>query len=317
MSSRGHKLCAALCGKPGLLRCGRCENTWYCGTDCQKVHWQSHKGPCKEAAAKKSGGGGEEGGGVHPPASPPSEADSNDCAGGCGEPAELRCSICAGAKYCGQECQKKHWPEHKGPCKIAAALLPVIGNSVVDVDSNILQLKKLSALGNPVAQCRLGLCFFKGSGVAVNLREAVRLYKLAAEAGDAIAAMNLASCYTLGQGTPVDVQRAFKWYSFAAMAGHADAQCNLGTCYMNGVGTCVDQLKGVLFFTRSAEAGHVLAQHYLAAAHYNGQGIPINKHMAIKWWTTAAEAGHKDAAEILSRFPPARVAELLKGASGS
>lgn len=35
----------------------------------------------------------------------------------CGKPATKRCSKCKIAKYCGTECQKAHWSQHKESCK--------------------------------------------------------------------------------------------------------------------------------------------------------------------------------------------------------
>jgi hypothetical protein len=41
--------CGAEDGKNGseLLRCGKCKERKYCGTDCQKAHWKYHKLVCK------------------------------------------------------------------------------------------------------------------------------------------------------------------------------------------------------------------------------------------------------------------------------
>ena len=44
-----------------------------------------------------------------------------NCAAGCGSIATTRCSRCAGADYCGKECQTRDWPSHKAPCKAAVA----------------------------------------------------------------------------------------------------------------------------------------------------------------------------------------------------
>lgn len=47
------------CGKeeskdgPELMRCARCRNAMYCGVECQKADWKSHKGYCSKVASKK------------------------------------------------------------------------------------------------------------------------------------------------------------------------------------------------------------------------------------------------------------------------
>ena len=35
----------------------------------------------------------------------------------CGLKANFSCTGCLNTHYCGRACQKKHWPEHKGPCR--------------------------------------------------------------------------------------------------------------------------------------------------------------------------------------------------------
>ena len=68
------------------------------------------------------------------------------CSAGCGEVALERCSLCAGAKYCGRKCQKKHWPEHKGPCK-GVKLRNQIGNTIEIVDKKIEECKRDAEAG--------------------------------------------------------------------------------------------------------------------------------------------------------------------------
>eukprot|EP00667_Euglena_gracilis_P022060 EG_transcript_24363 len=29
-----------------LMKCGQCQAVWYCGADCQRAHWQEHRGSC-------------------------------------------------------------------------------------------------------------------------------------------------------------------------------------------------------------------------------------------------------------------------------
>ena len=45
------------CGAVPLSQCSRCKAAYYCGVECQRKHWKSHKDVCKEirvrAEAKK------------------------------------------------------------------------------------------------------------------------------------------------------------------------------------------------------------------------------------------------------------------------
>lgn len=51
-ATRPRHSCAG-CGGAGLKSCSRCKLTFYCGRDCQRRHWPSHKPLCKPAPATK------------------------------------------------------------------------------------------------------------------------------------------------------------------------------------------------------------------------------------------------------------------------
>ncbi|KAF2792660.1 hypothetical protein K505DRAFT_338493 [Melanomma pulvis-pyrius CBS 109.77] len=42
------------CGEPATLKCGGCKIDVYCGTDCQKLDWASHKTTCKEISLERT-----------------------------------------------------------------------------------------------------------------------------------------------------------------------------------------------------------------------------------------------------------------------
>ena len=75
-------LCAAGCGKDGILRCVRCLDALYCNKECQAKMWQQHKGPCKEMAAVKEKAKADEA------AEAKGKQDADDiqtlCSAGCG-----------------------------------------------------------------------------------------------------------------------------------------------------------------------------------------------------------------------------------------
>ena len=58
----------------------------------------------------------------------------------------------------------------------------------------------------------------------VDLKEATKLYRQAADQGDAGAQSNLGLCYEHGKGVPADMKEATKLYRQAAAQGHADAK---------------------------------------------------------------------------------------------
>ena len=53
----------------------------------------------------------------------------------------------------------------------------------------------------------------------MDLKEAVRLFRLAAEQGEAKAQFNLGVMYAEGQGVPQDFKEAMEWYQLGGHAG--------------------------------------------------------------------------------------------------
>ena len=41
------------CNRPSKTKCSRCKLTYYCGVDCQKKDWSSHKKFCKANSVNK------------------------------------------------------------------------------------------------------------------------------------------------------------------------------------------------------------------------------------------------------------------------
>ena len=175
-------LCGA-CGEPALLACSRCKNVYYCAPACQARDWAKHKGACKTAGA----GANEGDASSTTAASKASRAAEQTtaepialgpCAAKCGKPAVLRCSGCLGAFYCGEECQIRVWLQHKQQCKKAAKVIASMkGESqlqVEDMDASFASFKRYAEAGNAGAQFNLGLCYFNGSGIAVDKAEAVK-----------------------------------------------------------------------------------------------------------------------------------------------
>jgi TPR repeat protein len=261
MSSKPEPKCGVEgCREIETLHCKGCLIKFYCGKECQTRDWSQHKGGCKEIAAMNKKKAEDE----------LSNKLAHDiqtlCAAGCGEEALERCSVCAGAKYCGRKCQKKHWPEHKVLCKVAAEVLSQAGFDVEELDRDIKQYKIRAEEKDLDAQYHLGIHLFQGVGVSVDKCE------------------------------------AFRWFKRAAESGHIKSMRMYGICYCNGEGVAKDVHEGIKWITRSGEAGWADAQYSLGKIYENGRGIAVDIHAAIKWFTLASKAGHLGAKDALTRL---------------
>eukprot|EP00729_Bicosta_minor_P011043 gene11043-biopygen29075 len=151
----------------------------------------------------------------------------------------------------------------------------------------------------PAAQNNLGAMYRIGQGVEQDHVEAVKWYRMAAEAGDAMAQNNLGSMYRNGERVEQDHVEAVKWYRKSAEAGCADAQSNLGTMYHKGKGVEQDHVAAAKWFRKAAEAGYAAAQFNLGNMYDNGKGVEQDHVEAFKWFRKAADAGDANAHCIL------------------
>ncbi len=81
-----------------LERCTKCDTVQYCCQDCLQNHRPEHEVICKYLMEMN-------------------KMRQPTCAL-CGSATEklLSCKKCRKVKYCGKECQTKHWKEHKTVC---------------------------------------------------------------------------------------------------------------------------------------------------------------------------------------------------------
>lgn len=106
----------SFCGRSSkaLKRCRQCGSAQYCGKECQGNHWAQHKSECKRLSA--SFPAKDRQGSTNP--SPQLLWKTASCAFCGAYSAQLKsCTRCGKVKYCGKECQRKHWNEHKHQCK--------------------------------------------------------------------------------------------------------------------------------------------------------------------------------------------------------
>ncbi|EGB11477.1 hypothetical protein AURANDRAFT_4677, partial [Aureococcus anophagefferens] len=116
--------------------------------------------------------------------------------------------------------------------------------------------KRAVELGNVDAMNCLGLLYENGSGVKLDKKKAMKLYRAAADQGFAVAQSNLA----VSLDSEKQNEEAFRYYALAADQGYTRGEFNLGCCYRDGEGTEVDLGKARYWFERAAAKGHERAE---------------------------------------------------------
>jgi uncharacterized protein len=141
---------------------------------------------------------------------------------------------------------------------------------------------------------------------------ALRLMRPLAEKGNATAQHNVGASYFSGEGVAKDVKEAEKWFRLAAAQGYAPAQSSLGLIKLMSK----DYAEALKWNQLAADQGYPPSQVNLAIMYFEGHGVardPVRAHM---WMHLAAlqnapnAAGFRD--EIASKLSPAQLEQSLK-----
>ena len=169
------------------------------------------------------------------------------------------------------------------------------------LSGHVAALEKKARAGDTKAQLRLGIAFEFGEGVAKNLDEAARWYRIAADRGDPVAQTNLAYLYENGGASLRDPAEAAKWYMRAAVSGFARAEFNLGTLYLQGTGVERSDEEAAHWIGLAADAGCPTALAALGYLYANGKGVPHDPRKAADLMQKSAK---KSDANSCARFKP-------------
>jgi hypothetical protein len=124
--------------------------------------------------------------------------------------------------------------------------------------------------------------YHAGSGVAKDMNEAVRLYRLAIDQGIADAMVNLGAIFIKGDGLPSDIAEGIRLYNLAAEQESSEAQMRLGNMYEHGVGFRQDTAEAVAWYTRAIQQGNPNAQFCLGFMLFSGRGVPKDVQKACE-----------------------------------
>ena len=197
-----------------------------------------------------------------------------------------QCCQC-GQLFCGP-CTKKL--QGAGECPTCRASLNVSDEEEFRRMYNLVHTRS-PGRHTPVAQCNLGVMHRNGTGVAQDVREAVRLYTLAAAQGRTQAQHNLGIMYDTGTGVAQDPQEAVQLYALAAAQGFVDAQHNLYALAQ----------EAVRLYTLAAVQGHAISQYNLGNMYDTGTGVAQDLQAAVRLYSLAAAQGYANAQFNLGR----------------
>lgn len=97
---------------------------------------------------------------------------------------------------------------------------------------NMMWYFKLAEYGDPKSQFVVARAYEKGQGIAVNLEQALRYYKLAAQNHHDEAAMRLGAIYAQDSAWgEADPDQALFWYEYAAQNNYVPAQLKVSALY--------------------------------------------------------------------------------------
>lgn len=166
--------------------------------------------------------------------------------------------------------------------------------------------------GLPIGTAVCGLyAEFGLGGQEIDMKEAERLYVLAANRGSGLAQARLTFLKTHGRpGIKINLseaehwgaeckkhgESAVQWLKQAASSNIAAAQFCLALCYYNGIAVKSDDSKAFKWCEAAGVLGHPGAQNVLGNLYIEGSGCTANPNLGLRWYIKAAEK--KEAAAI-------------------
>jgi TPR repeat protein len=177
--------------------------------------------------------------------------------------------------------------------KLAAAPVPLSPQAAHpgDIDWPQAITACTQAIRDDAKQPRYEFELGHGYDQAKNYAEALKHYKIAADAGSTDALQSLGLLYFKGLGVVVDKEKAFVLFYRSAETGNAIALEDLGAMFGNGDFVQRDDTKALEYFAKSVAAGNAAALGQVGVAFVWGRGDPVNYKMAANYFQQAADLG--------------------------
>ena len=148
--------------------------------------------------------------------------------------------------------------------------------------------------GDAETAYRIGVAFANGIGTKLDIPEALKWLRLAAEKDHPGAFFLIGRCYAEGNGIPKDPAEAVAWYRKAAEKGLPGAQTALGKCLESGFGVREDAEEAFAWYRRAAEQG--FAEAPCMPENFSENDLdPEAWTESRMWYALAAERGNPEA----------------------
>ena len=158
---------------------------------------------------------------------------------------------------------------------------------------------RLTEDGDANAPYHLGFMYLRGKGVAKDLKEAAKFFRIGAERGSDAAQNSLANFYLSGDGgMPLDKAKAAYWFRKSARQGNSLAQTSLGVMYLGGDGVLQDYSEARSLFGAAALQGDANSLFNLGLMAARGLGTEVDYVVAHMWANLASLVGHEEAEQL-------------------
>ena len=158
---------------------------------------------------------------------------------------------------------------------------------------------------NPIALNNIGSLYFNGIGVEKNRAKALDYFRRSATLGNDNAATNLAFIYLTGNSNDSERNKqAINLFKQAAQSGNKLAKFMLGYAYYKGFTLERDNYAAFTLIKDAADEGAEFdeAQYILAEMYANGYGSVQNYVNAVNYYSKAVEQGNTDAYVDLAKI---------------
>lgn len=168
------------------------------------------------------------------------------------------------------------------------------GKDTVEISEAEKKYREAAEQGDVEAQTMLGVCYSEGFGVEQDDRKAKEWLGRAADKEFAPAQYYL-GLFLIGVGDEQNYDKAAELFHKAAKQSFAPAQFALSACYIVGVGVEQDDSKAIKLLSKSAEQDFAPAQFELGERLMKGSGIKKDIKEAIKSYRKAADQNYAPA----------------------